>query len=243
MLTGGSEIDYSVVKSGLHLDDGGFLLLLLVLLLVLLLLFFLLLLLLALLLGLFLLGGGFLHLGLGGLLLLLLFFRFKSLIRVELVRNDLPAGVGNLKGKTVGGSADDKELGDLQFDLLGATLDGFAGVGDFTGEIDDALVGDVGHVGDHLLGGGFGLEGTGLQGVEVLSEDDEAVVALAPHVVNSGPHQDFLALLGFVDLLEGGPDSVGAVEGADEGVVAVLVFVKIGNFYFFVCFHELVLKI
>ena len=155
----------------------------------------------------------------------------------------MPAGVGNLKGKTVGGSADDKELGDLQFDLLSAALDGFSRVGDFACKIDDALVGDVGHVGDHFLGGGLGFKGTGLQGVEVLSEDDEAVVTLAPDVVNSGPYEHLLAFLGLVDFLERDPDSVGAVEGADEGIVTVLVFVKIGNFNFFVGFHELMLKI
>jgi len=61
--------------------------------------------------------------------------------------------------------------------------------------------------------------------------------------VNPSSDEHFLSLLGLVNFFEGSPDSIGPVEGADEGIITVLIFVKIGNFNFFLWFHGLVLKI
>lgn len=133
----------------------------------------------------------------------------------------MSAGVSNLKRKTVSSSADDEELDDLKFNLLSAALDGFIGFNDLSDNIDHTLIGDIRHVGDHVLGGGFGGEGNRLESGEILSENDEAVVALASDVVDSGSNQDFLALFGLIDVLDDGPYSVGPVGGSNEGVVSI----------------------
>lgn len=171
LLGSGPEVDDSVVESGLHLDDGSLFLFMLALLLLWLFLF-----------GLLLLGG-------------LIF-----LVGVELVVVDLATGVGDLQRQSVAGAIDDVEPENLELDLLSAALDGLSGFGHFADDIDDAFARHVGHVCDHLLRSLLRFEGAGLQRVEVLSEYDEAVVALASDVVNSGSYQYFLSLEGLVDL-------------------------------------------
>lgn len=156
---------------------------------------------------------------------------------------DFAAGISYLKWQSVARPVDDVELEDLQLYLLSAALDRLSGLDYFSDDVDDALAGDVRHVGDHLLWGLLRFEGAGLKGVEVLPEYDEAVVALAPDVVNPGSHEDFLSLEGLIDLGNGSPFALGAEGGLDEGVVAKDFFGEVDVFDFLVGFHDAKIKI
>ena len=119
----------------------------------------------------------------------------------------------------------------------------FSWVGYFSSDIDNTFIWDIRHVGDHLLGGGLGFESTGLESKEVFSEDNEAIIAFSSNVVNSGSDEYFLSFFGLIDLFDWSPYPFCSVEGANEGVVSVLIFVEVCDFDLFVGFHELVLKI
>jgi hypothetical protein len=76
-----------------------------------------------------------------------------------------------------------------------------------------------------------------LQGGEVLSEDDEAGVALAADVVDAGADEDLLAFEGVIDAADGSPLAVGLEAGADEGVISVLVCLVVDDFDGVVALH------
>ena len=120
-------------------------------------------------------------------------------------------------------------------------MNGFIGLNNLSGDVNNTFIGDARHVGYHVLGSDFRGEGTGLESGEILSENDEAVVALSSDVVDSGSNQDFLTFFGLIDFLEDSPDSFCAVGGANEGVVSILVLIEITDFDLFVSLHKLML--
>ena len=148
------------------------------------------------------------------------------------------AGVRDLQRQSVGSSVHYKEFNNLELNLLSATLDRLSRIWDFTNNIDDTLVGNIRHVGDHFLGCGFGFEGTGLKGVKVLSEDNKTVISFSSDIVNPGSDEDFLSFEGLVDLRKISPLSFRPEGWLDEGIVSKLIFGVVDNSDLFLWLHD-----
>ena len=126
----------------------------------------------------------------------------------------------------------------MELNLLGTTLDRFTRIWDFSDDINYTLVGDIRHVGDHFFRCGFWCEGTGLEGIKILSEDDKAIISFSSDIMDSGSDEDFLSFETLVDLIEVSPFSSWLEGGPDEGVISELIFSIVDDFDFFLWLHD-----
>lgn len=118
---------------------------------------------------------------------------------------DLPAGVSDLQRQSIASPINHKKLSNLQFHLLRAALNSLLRPHHHSSNIHHTLIGYGRHILKHLLRDCLRFEGTGLQGGVILSEHDEAIVALASSVVHPGSDEHLLPLEGVIDICQSQP--------------------------------------
>lgn len=77
-----------------------------------------------------------------------------------------------------------------------------------------------------------------MEGIEILSEDDKAIVSFSSDIVDSGSDEDFLAFESFIDLGKCGPLSAWLEGWFDERVVSELIFSVVDGFDLFLWLHD-----
>lgn len=103
--------------------------------------------------------------------LVVTFFGFLLLFLngiVELLAHNLLRGIFDLERELVGGPVNNKKFVDLDFNFLGAGLDGLVRLLDGSFDVYYAFTGDSSHIFDLVLGHGLGLEGHSLHRRELL---------------------------------------------------------------------------